>query len=948
LPLELKLVVDSACDQLEAGLRDGQLPDCEALAQRMPAPCQRVFRRESERLIREYQQAPTAAGPGGSAAPGFRLQAGDRVGRFELIQELGAGGFGTVWLAADPAPRRRVALKVFFPRVGGDVAIDRFRRETNAMARLDHPGIVRIFECGKSGRHLYIVLEYIEGRTLEETVERDSAIPPRVAVNWVLEVARALGHAHERSVIHRDIKPSNILIDAGGRVKLTDFGLARDLTCLTAVTTEGSLLGSFGYMSPEQATGHGDTAGAATDLWSLGVLLYRLLSGRLPFGGLDRTVLERIIHEDPLPLRAGDRPVDAPLETIVLKCLQKEPHLRYRTAEELAADLERWRDGQPIRARRPGPLRRLKRLLLRRLGPIAITGMLLVSLLSGVGGLVAWRVRHVAELDRRVSGIAGGFGNPGPADGELDPRLRAAIRDSAANSPERFRLLKALSKPSPGEFGELREGLLRVPAAEFEGTLARVRDLEGRAAEPAIAGVLRDHWRRFVVREGIGEAGAREVVRGILQESEGEFRGWLDRVPGDRSLLSREAARQFEAESEEVIRNRLFEMIVRWSSSPEVMLATLFRYGRAEDAGRIHGLALEQEEVLVAFRKLRANPGESDSALAILTGLRLDPSESALREAMDHPQELIRRQVLLGLAKAGVEPARLVEFLRGTPDRRGFAGALIALGDYPVEAWNDKWSEFSPRLEGFLRDADPELSAAAIWLTVKLENPADGRRAILARLPRMTPSEAAKGGRRWFVDPFGQRFVRLGEERGKATVRVVYLADTETAWKDWVAIDPPMSEPVFPSGIEGPAHLVSPEEAVRFLSKRSDTIKANGGGLYRLPSAAEWDDALRRGKDLVGTEASISFGWLGLRRPPPATAGCLPPNRLGAYDMVGLVSEICIGDGPSDFVAKGLCYKSNPLDRVGNSLPLPERAASPQLGFRSVVDVSVPLSKEDR
>jgi hypothetical protein len=276
-------------------------------------------------------------------------------GDYELLEEIGRGGMGVVYRATQRSLGRTVAVKMLLRRDLATTAdLVRFRSEAEAAARLDHPGIVSIFEVGEYDGHPFYSMRFVEGTTLAKLLLA-GPLPPREGAALLASVADAVEAAHSRGVLHRDLKPSNILIDAAGAPHVSDFGLAKQLEADGSVTHTGAILGTPCYMSPEQAAGSRGDVGPASDVWSLGAILYQMLTGRPPFQAntpMD-TLLAVLESEPPMP-RSFDPRVDRDLELIALKSLQKPQDLRYRSAADLAADLRRFVAGEPVAARRGG------------------------------------------------------------------------------------------------------------------------------------------------------------------------------------------------------------------------------------------------------------------------------------------------------------------------------------------------------------------------------------------------------------------------------------------------------------------------------------------------------------------------------------------------------------------------------------------------------------------
>src|SRR5262249_24367222 len=295
-------------------------------------------------------------------SPGTELfgasEAGDRVlgapgsmaiQGYEILGELGRGGMGVVYKARQIKADRLVALKLMLHAGhAGSKGVELFRLEIQAIDRLQHPNTVQLYEVGESGGLPYFTLEFVPGGTLSKKIH-ESLLPAADIAALMVILARAISYAHRAGVIHRDLKPGNVLLAADGSPKIADFGLARKLEDDTHLTHTGAVVGTPSYMAPEQASGQTSAIGPAADIYALGAILYELLTGRPPFLGptvLD--IFDQVRNAEPLPPSALQRRVPRDLETICLKCLQKDPAKRYASADELADDLERFQRGEPI------------------------------------------------------------------------------------------------------------------------------------------------------------------------------------------------------------------------------------------------------------------------------------------------------------------------------------------------------------------------------------------------------------------------------------------------------------------------------------------------------------------------------------------------------------------------------------------------------------------------
>jgi serine/threonine protein kinase len=300
----------------------------------------------------------------------FTVAVGQRFGEYELLTEIARGGMGVVYRARQTALDRIVALKMILAgRLADAEDVSRFRTEAEAAARLQHPNIVAVHDVGDCDGQHYFTMEYIEGTSLDRRLAQ-GPLPGKSAARYVRILARAVAYAHKQGILHRDLKPSNILIDVEDEPHITDFGLAKRLGPANAGHTRtGAVLGTPSYMSPEQAQGKSNDLGPACDVYSLGAILYELVTGRPPFRAatpLD-TVMQVIDHQ-PVPPRLLNPNIDHDLETICLKCLEKGPELRYASADELGEDLQRYLDGESVQARSFSMIDRLAHVLERDRG----------------------------------------------------------------------------------------------------------------------------------------------------------------------------------------------------------------------------------------------------------------------------------------------------------------------------------------------------------------------------------------------------------------------------------------------------------------------------------------------------------------------------------------------------------------------------------------------------
>jgi eukaryotic-like serine/threonine-protein kinase len=450
LDLDLVRRIDAICRQFEADWRAGRQPRLDDYLGEVPDGCRAALRAELEALLAELQpphgsetdpgtgtagppstiaEAPTIAPrtaaaqplpgeastpvheeltvrPGADATvdlessglPSSEPASPTRIryfGDYEIIRELARGGMGVVFEARQVSLNRKVALKMILAgQLANDTDVKRFYSEAQAAANLDHPGIVPIFEVGQHDGQHYFSMGFVEGQSLSQRLN-EGALAAREAATLMATVADAIEYAHQCGVIHRDLKPGNILLDQKGNPRVTDFGLAKTIQGDSGLTGSGQILGTPSYMPPEQAGGRRGEVGPAADVYALGATLYCAVTGRPPFQAATAmdTVIQ-VLSGEPVPPGRLNPSIPRDLETICLKCLEKEPRERYPSAATLAADLRRFLAGEPIAALPSTRLGRAAKWARRKPTlAAAYTLALLAVLLGGLGGTAVWQWR---------------------------------------------------------------------------------------------------------------------------------------------------------------------------------------------------------------------------------------------------------------------------------------------------------------------------------------------------------------------------------------------------------------------------------------------------------------------------------------------------------------------------------------------------------------------------
>ncbi len=441
------------------------------------------------------------------------------VGDYELLAELGRGGMGVVYKARQATLKRLVALKMILSgEFASEANLARFKTEAEALARLQHPNIVQVYEIGKHEGKPYFSLEFCAGGSLEQKL-RATPLPPREAAQLVQILSRAMHAAHQAHVIHRDLKPANVLLTADGTPKITDFGLAKKLDDV-GQTQSGAIMGTPSYMAPEQAASKSKAIGPACDTYALGAILYELLTGRPPFKAttpLD-TVLQ-VISDEPVPPRQLQSKTPRDLETICLKCLAKEPGRRYATALDLAEDLQRYQAGEPVRARPVGSVERGWRWCRRNPLPAALAAGVALTLILGatVAGYFGYEARREAD---RANSEAG--------EKELQARRAEARAEDARR--EKKRADEAAEQARKDAEAARLAGLAEQKSAE---QARKDRDLAKDAERKMEEQLQRAEMSAYVIRITLAqvewEHGSAALAWDHLEACQWNLRGWEHR-----------------------------------------------------------------------------------------------------------------------------------------------------------------------------------------------------------------------------------------------------------------------------------------------------------------------------------------------------------------------------------------------------------------------------------
>ncbi|MCA9263740.1 MAG: SUMF1/EgtB/PvdO family nonheme iron enzyme, partial [Planctomycetales bacterium] len=827
------------------------------------------------------------------------------AGHFELQEKIGAGAFATVWKAYDTILGRDVAIKI--PRQGlmrSQGIRDRshqeqFLREARLAAQLRHPNIVSVHEVGRDGDLLYIVSDLVTGMNLSDWLKSHRPTFAE-ATTLCAKIADALHHAHQAGVVHRDLKPSNVVMDAFDQPHLTDFGMARKDVGELTLTAEGDLMGTPTHMSPEQARGEAHSAGFSTDVYSLGVVLYQLLTGELPFRGNVEMLLYQVLHSAAPSPRSLNNRVPRDLETICLKCLEKQPRDRYASAGEVAKELRRFLDGRPIQARPVSRITRTWRWANRN--PWATAFIAMCAAAVPLGLLLTWHIRNSAKAARAealVDTLTRATASEIP---ELvrelqdyrqwaDPLLLVKNHDAAENSREKLHTSLALLETDWADTPYVRDALLRCQPDEFHVLLDFLAtgalderaltqwlwDQAGSARLPSSARfraacalaqlVPDDHqWPHI----------AEFVVDTLLRENTLFVGTWAEALyPARRSLTPRLFALYEQADTPQELRVLATNILAEFVKESPTDLARLVPSVDTRQFLHVHEVVAARRSEVTPL--IRANlskrmhdlqtPGLPDTVAkqaahnAVML-LRLRDNSFVWQRLRSEHDPRVRYYLTHLFKPCGVPSEQIVAQAQRETNTLLRNCLVTGLGDYDLDASPSlRDSGALPLLlDLFRQEPDPGIHAATEW-TLRRWNQLESLREEERQLVETETSLVTRlpdSDRRWFVNSEGHTFAIID-----ATVAIMGSPEAELGREE--------DEPVHTRTIDRRFAIATKEVTRQQFARFRRQLESDVESPQHPETFVLWYDAV------------AYCNWLSRVESIPEDQWCYRPNEQGEY-----------------------------------------------------------------